>query len=265
MVQQTHIAIQARSPRCRDSLLLVLVRVAVEGDEPHEEQYGLGDFEPGEETHVVTGGEHRPDGVGEEQDELHDLHHGQVLLPPQELTEGRSERGEEVVGVHEDVHERVEAHDEHAVRLRAVRQRQPHVPRDDQVVNDVERAHLFVLLAEHEEHRVGQLGKLEHVEPPGEAHDLQVRRGDAQVQVLQEGVAQVPVGEFGEAHDEEGAEQSGQKVVGQDAELQVERLAVQHPAWAAHLDEVDVGYSDEGYGQGTSGKRPAFGPRVAAG
>ena len=79
-----------------------------------------------------------------------------------------------------------------------------------------------------------------------------------------EGVAQVPVGELGEADDEEGAEQRRQKVVGEDAELQVERLAVKHPARPGHL-EVDLGSPDKGHRQGTSGVRPAFGPCVAAG
>ena len=87
--------------------------------------------------------------MNEDEHELDQLDHGYVLLPPEVALHLRSESGEEVVDVHEDVHTGV---DEACQELVSAWQ-----PTDvdvgheghDGVMNDVKDGDLVELLAEH--------------------------------------------------------------------------------------------------------------------
>lgn len=85
---------------------------------------------------------------------------GDVLLPPQILLHLRSEGGEEVVGVHDDVHERVDPANEGAMSARIVLGGAPADHGHDSVMIDMQERHLTIVLAQHKEDRVEQFGYL---------------------------------------------------------------------------------------------------------
>lgn len=85
---------------------------------------------------------------------------GDVLLPPQILLHLRSEGGEEVVGVHDDVHERVDPANEGAMSAGIVLGGAPADHGHDSVMIHMQERHLTIVLAQHKEDRVEQFGYL---------------------------------------------------------------------------------------------------------
>lgn len=70
---------------------------------------------PDERFRIVAIDEQQLERVNHDGQELDHLQRGQVLLPPQVLLDGRAERGQQIVRVHDDVYERVEKPKERAV------------------------------------------------------------------------------------------------------------------------------------------------------
>lgn len=85
---------------------------------------------------------------------------GDVLLPPQILLHLRSEGGEEVVGVHDDVHERVDPANEGAMSAGIVLGGAPADHGHHSVMIHMQERHLTIVLAQHKEDRVEQFGYL---------------------------------------------------------------------------------------------------------
>jgi len=86
-----------------------------------------------------------------------------VLLPPQVLLHLGSEGGEEVVGVHDDVHEGVDPTDEGTMSAGIVLAGAPADHGHDGVVVHMQEGHLAVVLAQHKEDGIQQLGDLGQV------------------------------------------------------------------------------------------------------
>lgn len=133
-----------------------LVRGLVELVEEEEEHDGVHADPPDEGARVVAVDEEELEGVHHDRDELEHLQAGQVLLPPEEALELRSHGGEQVVRVHDDVHEGVEQAEEGAVAAGRELDAEPHGHRHAAVVDDVQRGHLARLLAQNEEHLKGR-------------------------------------------------------------------------------------------------------------
>lgn len=89
-------------------------------------------------------------------DELHDLHSGQVFLPPKVLLHVRTERGQHVVHVHEDVYEGVDDAEKSRVSTGEELYADPAADRHHRVMVQMQERNLPVLFAQHEEHRVQQ-------------------------------------------------------------------------------------------------------------
>lgn len=99
----------------------------------------MGALQEGERFRAVAGlVEQEPAGVEEHEHELDQLHLGDVLLPP-EVRVQRGEHGEQVVGVHDRVDERV--HHRYEAVVRITRELKEEVRHDghDRVVEDVQR------------------------------------------------------------------------------------------------------------------------------
>lgn len=107
---------------------------------------------PDEGFRVVAVDEEQLEGVHHDGDELDHLERGQVLLPPQVLLELRSHCGEQVVRVHDDVHEGVQQAEERAVAARSELHAEPDGHGHAAVVDDVQRGHLARLFPQHKEH-----------------------------------------------------------------------------------------------------------------
>lgn len=78
----------------------------------------------------------------------------------------RSERGQEIVRVHDDVYERVEADNERRVAVSADPMPEPTVEHDEAMMYNVEGGDLIKFLTEHEEERVQIIGDTQQSEPP---------------------------------------------------------------------------------------------------
>ncbi|KAL3189350.1 hypothetical protein MRX96_002667 [Rhipicephalus microplus] len=242
------------------------VRLHVEVEEQHEEEHSLEDGQVAEvrrETAVV---EHRDGTVEHERDELAHLKLGQVALPPQVRPEPGAQGGERVVRVHDHVDEAVEEREERILSRGTEVDAQPDGPGDERVVDDVQSRYVAVLLCEHEEHSVHQFAQLEQHVPPAESdeqHRLRLLRqvdGFAEPRVVAEQVRQPAAVE-----EEEGVGGHMTRVVGEDDVPQVERLAVPHPCWSPHLDEVDVSNEDGDDRQRAAHERPLGHTRVCVG
>jgi len=137
----------------------------------------MGSDEVGEANGVVAVVlEEQLEGVHHDQDELDHLHDREVLLPPQVLLHLGAHRGQHVVGVHEDVHEGVQESKEGRVAAGRELDAPPDGHGHDAVVDHVQRGHLVVPLAHHEEERVEELGELGEVVPPATLSGLK-RKG----------------------------------------------------------------------------------------
>lgn len=94
------------------------------------------------------------------------MHHSQVLLPPQEPRKPWSHCSKTVVGIHKRVYEAVHDRHEGPVVRGVILQTYPADSDHERVVVHVEKRHLAVLLADHEEYRVPQVEDLgRHVFP----------------------------------------------------------------------------------------------------
>lgn len=92
--------------------------------------------------------------MDEDDAELDELGECEVALPPEVLLHVRSEGGEHVVGVHEDVDEGVDDAQESGVSARDEADPDPGADGHHRVVVHVEEGYLPLLLAEDEEHGV---------------------------------------------------------------------------------------------------------------
>lgn len=91
------------------------VLLFVEFLEQEEEHDRVHADPPDKRFRVVAVDEQQLERVDHDCQELDHLQCGQVLLPPQILLDGRSQRGQQVVRVHDYVHERVQQAEERAV------------------------------------------------------------------------------------------------------------------------------------------------------
>jgi len=80
--------------------------------EQEEEHDGVHADPPHESFRVIAVDEQQLEGVDHYGQELHHLQSGQILLPPQVFLDVGSQRGQQVVRIHDDMHERVEQTEE---------------------------------------------------------------------------------------------------------------------------------------------------------
>jgi len=83
--------------------------------------------------------------------ETHHLQTGEVFLPPDELLVLGSERGDQVVTVHDNVHEGIEQSEEAAVAAGGELDSEPHRQGHHTVVNNVQGRDVVALFAHNEE------------------------------------------------------------------------------------------------------------------
>lgn len=96
--------------------------------------------------------------TGSEKWTSYHLQVGDVFLPPQVFLHLRTKRRQEVVGVHNDVHEGVNTADECAMASREVLGSAPRDEWHHGVVVNMQECHLTFVLAQHEEYGVQKLG-----------------------------------------------------------------------------------------------------------
>lgn len=118
--------------------LLVTVGLQVEAYEHGEEEDGFGQHDVRVRPRVAAADEERHQRVQEDHDELDELELREVALPPQMLLHGRAEQREEIVAVHDHVHEAVEDDAERDLTVGTVGESEPAVEDDQDVVHDVQ-------------------------------------------------------------------------------------------------------------------------------
>ena len=137
----------------------VLIPVECEEEEPVETA-----VEHDHEVHphrVATGGVYQRDqAVDKDDQELDHLHGGQIFLPPEVLLEPGARRGQEVVGVHDDVDQGVPHPAEGCVAAPSELGTEPACQREGAVVEDVEQGQVGHLTAEQEKYRVEKIDEL---------------------------------------------------------------------------------------------------------
>lgn len=218
------------------------VALDVEVDEESQSQTSLGQRDERQVPRVAAVVEERDGHVHHEADKLGDLQLGEVALPPQVLLHLGTDGGEEVVGVHDDVHDGVHADSEDGMAVAAEVQEQPAAEHDQKVVDDVEERDLRVLLAKDEEHGVHEVGDPDEAVPPGQPQDGHVclcRRAVVDA-LAEEVVLTAEVRQRQQAHGEVRVGEHREGVVQQYGPLEVVRLAVLHPAGSGELGEVHV-------------------------
>lgn len=184
-----------------DLVALPAVRLLVEVGEEEVEHDRVHADPPDEGLRVVAVDEKQLEGVDHHQDELHHLDGGEVLLPPEVLLVLRAQRGQEVVGVHDDVHEGVEEAEEGRVPAGGELHAEPHRHRHHAVVDHVQGGDVVVLLTQDEEdlatantrileiaismlgfwsHRIQELREFGEVVPPTASSHLKKRENFGQ-------------------------------------------------------------------------------------
>ncbi|CAN7998911.1 unnamed protein product, partial [Ixodes hexagonus] len=240
-----------------------IVSVEIKIAKHREHQHRLREPDARQHFWVATLVNDRHDGVKGEKCELPDLQLGQVSLPPEVRLQRRPERREEVVRIHNHVHQAVDADADHHLSFGAKREPDPAVPDDDAVMDDVESRHLSVLLAEHKEHGVHKLAHPNVEVPPargqqshGLLRHLEVDAGaQPAVVALEIGVAEE------EDHEGHVDDHHGHVVEANDG-LEFVRLPVLHPFGSLVLDEVDVEGQDHVDGNRVARVEPSHGPGV---
>lgn len=140
------------------------VEVVEQGEEDGRVHQQEGRDELGVAAVVVDGLQR----VAEHEHELGQLRLGEVLLPPDVLGVLRAHGGQHVVRVEEDVNEVVDEVGEGPVAAGEELDTDPGLDGGERVVVQVQQGDLAVLLAEHKEDRIGELGKLRDIIPPTE-------------------------------------------------------------------------------------------------
>ncbi|KAL3200668.1 hypothetical protein MRX96_012948 [Rhipicephalus microplus] len=187
--------------------------------------------------------EERDGHVHDDNEELHNLQRREVLLPPQVLLHAGSEAGEEVIGVHDGMHEDVEREAECRLTLGSEAGVEPDVDDHDGVVDDMELGHLIELLAQNEEDGVQEIGVSPGDENPAVLVKLEVMlwglSGQALAQQAVRSSGQVRGNENhkdgDDVHDDQG------DVVHADDVCDLKWFPVLHPSRTGNLDEVQVG------------------------
>lgn len=80
--------------------------------EQEEEHDGVHADPPHESLRVIAVNKQQLEGVDHYGQKLHHLQGGQIFLPPQVLLDVGSQRGQQVVGVHDDMHKGIEQTEE---------------------------------------------------------------------------------------------------------------------------------------------------------
>lgn len=132
--------------------MLLVVRLFVKIGEEEVEHDRVEADPPYERLRVVAVDEEELEGVDHDQDELDHLQGGQVLLPPEVPLHGGPESREQVVRVHDYVHERVQEAEEGAVPAGGELHPEPHRHGHHPVMDHVQGRYVVVLLPQHEEY-----------------------------------------------------------------------------------------------------------------
>lgn len=103
----------------------------------------------------------------------YDLQNGNVLLPPQILLHFGSHRREQIVGIHNDVYERVDEAQQGAMAAGKVLHADERAHGHQCVMIQMQERDLTLLLAQHKEHGVQQFADLGNVVKPHGAGHLQ--------------------------------------------------------------------------------------------
>lgn len=155
------------------------------------------------------------------------MHDCQILLPPEVLLDLGTHRGEHVVAVHHNVDERVEQAKEARVSSGSELNAPPDRRGHNSMVDDVQRGHLVVSLAHHEEERVEELGELGEEIPPTSGRHSQSLRA-----VPVHGLASQTVASHPSAHarliEDPRAEGDLDGIVNDEHAAQLEGLSVLH-------------------------------------
>lgn len=163
---------------------------------------------------------------------------GDVLLPPEILLHLWSEGRQEVVGVHDDVHKGVDPANEGAVAARIVLGGAPADHGHDCVMIDVQECHLAIVLTQHKEDRVQQLGDLGQIVDVDDAC-LAVRLGRTRPIDRLTAPAVILPNDHALVHHPD-AERHLEEVVDEQRALQLEGFAVAHKARTPRQHKVQI-------------------------
>ncbi|CAN8003633.1 unnamed protein product [Ixodes pacificus] len=240
-----------------------IVSVKIKIAKQREYQRGLGEPDACKQLWVATFVQDWHDCVKGKERKLSDLQLREVSLPPEKRLQCRPERGKKIVRIHDHVHQAVDADADHHLALRTEGESDPAVPHHDAVMDDVERRHLRVLLAEDEKHGVHELGHPNVKVPPATSQKRHGLLGHLEVDArAQPAVVALKVG-VAEEEDHEGeVEDDHDHVVQADDGRELVGLAVPHPLWSLVLDEIHVEAQDHVDGNRVAGVEPSYGPGV---
>lgn len=177
-----------------------------------------------------------------EEDDLEDLQSREVLLPPQVLSNTRSKRRKEVVTVHHDVDESVEA--QNHGQLTATSEGEVHRPIHyyQKVVNDVQERDMRKLLGQDEKKSVHEVGDSHEKVPPRNHQNLDLVLVAGVVNSLTEHtVMSSHVSMAHELHEKESVRNHLEQIVRHDGPLELVGLPVLHPPWTGYFNHVEVG------------------------
>lgn len=182
-------------------------------------------------------------GVSYHHHELHDLNLREVPLPPHVRPCRRPQQGQEVVSVHDDMHEAVDDQAQDGMSVGPMSHSVPAHEHHHDMVTHVEEGDVGVLLPKHEEDGVQEVAEPHKHVPPLVFQETYGRLvAGVKVESLADDV--VPATDVAleeEARAEEGIEDHHRSVVEEYHGLEVvERMTVLHVARAANLDGVDV-------------------------
>lgn len=254
---------------------------AVEVGEEEEEEHAVQADPDHEAFRVVALGEEQLELVGHDHDELDDLQRRQVLLPPDVLVVPGAHRRDHVVEVHDDVDERVEQGEERAVPAwkgsgvshpcchlstriltRGELHAHPDAERHAPVVDHVQRAHMVVLLPQHEKERVEELCELGEVVPPAGAGHAHRHRAVGVVDGLAPKAVAAPPAALEVLVEDPRAEHGLEEVVRDERPPQAERLPVLHQPRSEPLHDVRVRDADRERRQRRRHHEPPLHPGV---
>ena len=140
--------------------------LSVEGHEENE-VLDSGDGEHQGCSHwVVAREDERLESVEEDEDELHELDGGEVLLPPEVGLQGGATGCQQVVEVHQGVHPRVQERAETALPSSDKPWAPPAEEGEGAVVDDVQGGEVGKLFLQDEEEGVKEVDELGEVVPP---------------------------------------------------------------------------------------------------
>lgn len=163
--RQVVVRVNAFHSFCRRRLLPLAVRLNVESGEQVQEGQRHQRQDDGHLSRHIAVDDAGHTKHNDNRAELNQLQSRQVFLPPQELLHLRSHGGEQVIAVHNNVHEGVDEANRHSLLSKRVLQVVIGPQDHNGVMVNVQEGDLSLVLAQDKEDRVQELNNLRDVVP----------------------------------------------------------------------------------------------------